>query len=83
MNSEILDSNQYTTKFLDLDKFKTHKKFNAFLLGRSIDMTISDVDIRKYVKFLLHDGTISEKRRIMSSFKSSIIIKYKRISLIS
>jgi site-specific DNA recombinase len=60
-----------------------YKKFNAFLLGRSIDMTISDVDIRKYVKFLLHDGTISEKRRIMSSFKSSIIIKYKRISLIS
>jgi site-specific DNA recombinase len=58
-----------------------YKKFSASLLGKSMDVDISDIDIKKYVKFLLFEGTIDEKRDIISSFKSTIVIKNKVVSL--
>lgn len=58
-----------------------YKKFSASLLGKSAAVDILDIDIKKYVKFLLFEGTIDEKRDIISSFKSTIVIKNKVVSL--
>ncbi len=38
-------------------------------------------DLRSYVKYLLKDGTIQEKRELMQSFKSRIIFIHKRVVL--
>jgi hypothetical protein len=91
MNSEILDSNQYTTKFLDLDKFKTHKKFNAFLNELNPDFILLDDHpfelinsiINKKIPYLfLLRGDIWEEEKwaretICKSFKQKLALKRK------
>jgi len=40
-----------------------------------------NIDIRAYVKYILRSGTLQEKRELMQSFKSKIIVLNKRIIL--
>jgi hypothetical protein len=44
-------------------------------------MQIKDVDIRDYAKFILKEGSIEEKRELLTCFKSKILLKNKTISL--
>lgn len=78
---DSIDLNDLTIKKQIKAEVIRYKKFNASLLSKNTDMTVSDIDIKKYVKFLLFNGTISEKREILLSFKSSIILKNKIVSL--
>ncbi len=57
-----------------------YKKFEASVLGQDLNFEIGDIDIKRYIKFLLKDGTIEEKREIMSCFKSEILLADKSIS---
>jgi len=63
------------------DKIKNEilrfKKFSTSLLGRSTDIQIEDIDIRNYVKFILKDGEMQEKRDILER----ILLKDKNIFL--
>lgn len=61
------------------DEIVRYKKFNNYLLGEKINIDISDIDIRKYVKFLIANGNIEEKRQIILSFNSLITIKNKEV----
>ncbi|MFW0862066.1 MAG: recombinase family protein [Candidatus Komeilibacteria bacterium] len=61
------------------DEVIRYKKFNSYLLGQKTNITISDVDVKKYVKFLIANGNIEEQRQIISSFKSLISIKNKKV----
>ena len=58
-----------------------YKKFHRSLLGERSDMAITDIDFKDYVKFLLKDGSLEEKRDIISCFNSPILLKNKGISL--
>lgn len=58
-----------------------YKKFHRSLLGQGSDMTVSDIDVKDYVKFLLRDGNTEEKRDIIVCFKSSITLRNKIVSL--
>ena len=58
-----------------------YKKFHRSLLGERSDMAITDIDFKDYVKFLLKDGSLEEKRDIISCFNSPILLKNKSISL--
>jgi len=40
-----------------------------------------DVDIRNYAKYLLKEGTLVEKREILSFLKSKLILKDRKILL--
>ena len=40
-----------------------------------------DVDIKSYMKYLLKDGSISEKREALSCIKSKIVIRKKILSI--
>ena len=40
-----------------------------------------EIDIRNYAKYLLKEGTPSEKREVVSYFKNTLLLKDKRISL--
>ncbi len=57
------------------------KKFQHSVLGIKQEIQIKDVDIRDYAKFILKDGTIEEKRELLTCFKSKIILKDKNIYL--
>lgn len=67
------------------DRIKTEieriKKFNQSLLGLKQEINISDVDIRDYAKFILKDGEIEEKRKILMFVNNKIILKNKIIKL--
>jgi site-specific DNA recombinase len=58
------------------------KKFQLALRGKSADIKVSDKDIRNYVKFILEDGVLEEKREIITSFSSEIYLSKKTVSLV-
>jgi site-specific DNA recombinase len=57
------------------------KKFQQSVLNIKQEIQIKDVDIRDYAKFILKDGSIDEKRELLTCFKSKILLKNKIISL--
>ncbi len=58
-----------------------YKKFSKSLLGENIKITVSDIDVKDYVKFLLKDGTFEEKRAVLSCVTSQIVLSKKKVSL--
>lgn len=58
------------------------KRFNQSVLNIKQQIQIKDVDIRNYAKFILKDGSIEEKRELLTCFKSKILLKDKTISLV-
>ena len=57
------------------------KKFQQSILGIKQQIQIKDVDIKDYAKFILKDGTIGEKRELLTCFKSKILLNDKIIKL--
>jgi thiaminase len=65
---------------------KEMERFNHFrnkVLGLSSDELAKQnaLDLRAYAKYLLKEGTIEEKREIMQSFKSKLILIGKKVVL--
>ncbi len=61
-------------------------RFNHFrnkVLGLSEDQQTkqSGLDLRSYAKYLLKEGTIEEKRELMQSFKSRLILIDRKVVL--
>lgn len=56
-------------------------KFRIGVLGHKKEMRNSDIDIRNYAKYLLREGTIMEKRELLSCLKSKLILKYRKVEL--
>lgn len=65
------------------DKIKTeverYKKFQRVVLGNRGKIEVNDIDIRNYAKYILREGLDTEKRELLSCFKSKIILKYKEV----
>ncbi|MFZ2187792.1 MAG: recombinase family protein [Candidatus Moraniibacteriota bacterium] len=58
------------------------KKFQQSILNIKQEVQIKDVDIRDYVKFILKDGSIEEKRELLTCLKSRLILtKEKKLIL--
>jgi site-specific DNA recombinase len=57
------------------------KKFEQMLLGTKSAVTVKDIDIRNYAKFILIEGSIDEKRELIRCLKSEIFLDKKRISI--
>jgi hypothetical protein len=63
------------------EELKRHNKFRMGVLGNTQKEKDVDIDIRNYAKYLLKEGTLSEKRGVLSCFKSTLVLVDKRISL--
>ena len=60
-------------------EIERHKKFQSGLLGiKETKIKIADVDIRNYAKYILRDGTITEKRELLMCLKSKILMSNKQ-----
>jgi hypothetical protein len=57
------------------------KRFNQSVLNTKQQIQIKDVDIRDYAKFIMKDGSVEEKRELLTCFKSKILLKNKTISI--
>jgi DNA invertase Pin-like site-specific DNA recombinase len=56
-------------------------KFRIGVLGHKKEVSNSGIDIRNYAKYLLKEGTITEKRELLSFLKSKLVLKDKKIIL--
>jgi DNA invertase Pin-like site-specific DNA recombinase len=60
---------------------KRFKRFQQSILGIKEKVDISDVEVRHYAKYLLQEGTNSEKRELLGCIKNKILLTHKQISL--
>jgi len=58
-----------------------YKKFEASLLGQNLNFEIGDIDIKRYIKFLLKDGSMEEKGEILACFSSTVLLNSKTVTL--
>jgi len=58
-----------------------YNKFRMGVLGMKTKDRKADVDTREYAKYLLKEGTITEKRELLSCLKSKVVLKDRKISL--
>ena len=56
-------------------------KFRIGVLGHKKESRNPEIDIRNYAKYLLAEGTIYEKRELLSYLKSKLTLKDKKIEL--
>jgi hypothetical protein len=79
-------------KWLDLDKsgvkkkleieIERHKRFYSGVMGKTEqEYNAKDADIRNYAKYLLTEGSIFEKRDLLTCLKSKIMLKDKKVIL--
>ncbi len=73
--TDTIDINKIQIKEKITTEIKRFKLFQAKLLKtKTNDLFIKDIDIREYVKFILENGSIKEKREILGCFKEKIIV---------
>lgn len=57
------------------------KKFQKVVLGLKEKVEVGEIDIRNYAKYILKEGSNTEKRELLSNFKGKIVINDKMISI--
>lgn len=58
------------------------KKFQQSILGIKQEIKIKDVDIKAYAKFILKEGSLEEKRELLSFFKNKVRLADQTITLL-
>lgn len=79
---DTIDLNEIGIKEKIKAEVERFKKFQRIVLGSKEKVSIGDVDIRNYCKYILRDGADVEKRELLGCFKSKIVMKNKEISLL-
>lgn len=64
------------------DEIRRFNKFRTGVLGHKQEKSSEDIDVRNYAKYLLKEGTLIEKREMLSCLKSKLVLKDKKIGLI-
>lgn len=59
-------------------------KFNNYILGKPTDLKPEEIDIniRAYAKYVLMDGSKSEKRELLGHLRSRLVYTHKRFNLL-
>ena len=65
------------------NEVRRFKLFQQMLTGTKAQIAVKDIDIRNYAKFILQEGNIDEKRDFFRCLNSDILLKDKKITLIS
>ena len=61
------------------DEIARFNKFRSGVLGHKQEKIAIDVDVRNYAKYLLKEGTLVEKRELLSCMKSKLVMKEKKV----
>ncbi len=77
---DAVDLDQIGMKEQIKSEIERHKKFQSDVLGKKeSSIKVSAVDIRNYAKYLLREGTIFEKRELLSCLKSKLLMSNKKV----
>lgn len=63
------------------EEIKRFNKFRVGVLGHKQEKTSEEISVRNYAKYLLKEGTLIEKREMLSCLQSKLVLKDKRIEL--
>jgi hypothetical protein len=64
------------------EEIERHKKFQSGLLGiKEIKVTVKDVEIRNYAKYILREGQMHEKRELLGCLRSNLMLAQKIVSI--
>ena len=78
---DTIDLNEVGIKDKLRGEVERFKKFHYMFLGTKEKVNINEIDIRNYAKYLLAEGSDTEKRELMSCFRSKILLANKEVSL--
>ena len=82
-----LSETEHIQEFLEIlknkinDYIKRIKDFNSFVFEEKTKLDMESVNISNYIRFILKNGSMEEKRELLTCFKSKIILKDKKIEL--
>ncbi len=64
-------------------ELKRYQKFRTGVLGVAEDNTEKlEIGMKNYAKYILKEGNISEKRELLTTLKSRLVLENKRLSLL-
>ena len=78
---DFIDINEIGIREKIQDKVEWIQGFNRSLLGIKDTISINDIDIKNYAKFILRKGHQAEKRELLGCLKNRILLKNKVITL--
>ncbi|MDE2078939.1 MAG: recombinase family protein [Patescibacteria group bacterium] len=58
-----------------------YNKFRVGVLGAKKKERGDEIDVRTYAKYLLKEGTVTEKRELLSCLKSQLVLKDRKVLL--
>ncbi len=76
-----LDINELGMRHKLEDELERFAKFQSVLGTENKATAIREVNIRTYAKYLLQEGSITEKRELLGNLKSNLIYQDKKITL--
>ena len=72
---DTIDLDEISIKEKIKDEIERNKNFQMGLLGiKEKTIKVADIDIRNYAKYILRDGTMVQKRELLSCLRSKITI---------
>jgi DNA invertase Pin-like site-specific DNA recombinase len=63
------------------EELARYNKFRIGVLGASKKDRATDIDIRNYAKYLLKEGTLTEKRELLACLKSGLVLKDRVVGI--
>jgi site-specific DNA recombinase len=58
-------------------------KLRSNVLGSKEKQKVSEIDIKRYAKYLLEEGTMEEKRELLNQLRGKLSLQNKKLSLLS
>ncbi|MFT5352714.1 MAG: hypothetical protein ACI9GH_000579 [Candidatus Paceibacteria bacterium] len=62
----------------EIDRFG---KFQEITSGETREIKTKDIDVRNYLKYILKNGSVLEKREVLENIKSKVILENKTITI--
>jgi site-specific DNA recombinase len=79
---DTIDLDEISIKEKIKDEIERNRKFQLGLLGvKEKSIKVGDIDIRNYAKYILRDGTILEKRELLTCLRSRITMAEKQVKV--
>jgi hypothetical protein len=78
---DVISIDEIGAKQLIQREVSRYNKLRSAMLGVTERDSASDMDVRKYAKYLLQNGTPTEKRELLEHLRNRIVMKDKKVAL--
>ena len=63
------------------EEFKRYSKFQRIMGIKGKEKSEVEIDMKSYLKYILREGSIDEKRDLLSCLKSGLVVKNKKLAI--